>query len=85
MREIQLSEDGMLNPDADIPCGAIDPNKTLPEPIHIGGCSSCRKIIHEMLMLRYQRFLDVEKQASKKAEKDAKRAQIPGPWLDKSE
>lgn len=56
MRQIQMGKGGMINPAADEQCGAIDASVTLPEPVHIGGCSGCRKEIHTILLKRYGMF-----------------------------
>lgn len=51
-RIIQLGERGFLNPDADMPCGAVDFLALLPEPIHVGGCKRCREICRNILIAR---------------------------------
>jgi hypothetical protein len=41
----------LMNPKADIACGAVDPSAKIPEHVHYG-CKECRNIVRELLLSR---------------------------------
>ncbi len=44
---------GLMNPDAHIPCGAVDPNARQLELVHIGGCTTCMEKVKEIYKERH--------------------------------
>jgi hypothetical protein len=51
-KPIEMGLGGWTNPYSDKPCGAADFTAKHPEPVHIGGCKTCRAAIVEMLRAR---------------------------------
>ena len=54
-RAIECGLGGWRNPDADKPCGPVDPVLRPFEPVHVGGCKGCRRVIIENHWERHQR------------------------------
>jgi hypothetical protein len=52
-RPIEMGLGGWTNPDRDLKCGPTDPTLAVLEPMHVGGCKSCREVIVNMLKARH--------------------------------
>ncbi len=52
-RKIGFGLGGWENPDSHIKCGPADQLAKFLEPVHIGGCKECRRVIIEMLKERH--------------------------------